>query len=94
MHSSVLKPFAVEAVVRHYYEIAPYPPRNLSAHLKLMAHYTAPPPSGGAALAAAWSSLIRRQRDSFLSAMDSSSAAIRTDGGLALILQGRVLPLD
>ncbi|MET4201817.1 hypothetical protein [Bradyrhizobium sp. LA6.12] len=38
MHSSVLKPFAAEAGVRHYYEIAPYPPRNLSAHLKLMAH--------------------------------------------------------
>lgn len=32
MHSSVLKPFAAEAGVRHYYEIAPYPPRNLSAH--------------------------------------------------------------
>jgi len=45
LHSSVLKRFAAEAGVQHYYEIAPYRPRNLSGHLKLTAYYTAPPPS-------------------------------------------------
>jgi hypothetical protein len=36
LHSSVLKRFAAKDGVQHYFETAPYRPKNLSGHLKLI----------------------------------------------------------
>lgn len=46
LHSSVLKRFAAKDGVQHYFETAPYRPKNLSGHLKLKSYYDATSPNG------------------------------------------------